>query len=287
MAKTMHHWRAAVGMALSTAACGGTAVIDGQGGFGGGTTTSSTTGSTTSSVTTSSTTTSTTPTLCGRTDDRFWFKLWASSGEAWGCDFDMDTQLGELTFEAEVTRADQEGLVLNLCPPNANCPPTEEVLHFDAPGLDNPVPEGAYVEVRLAVERPWACTARLRIKNLIAWGGELNPVMGVSVLWLEAADGVAASFSGGGYGVSTAALGCYPNGPSCGPPEDDYLMTFLPDVEPSNAIELQMGSEQSWIFEGPLFQERLNVRNLRSYESGACDDHWNWAFWLARQAPEG
>ena len=285
MGEMRHGRQAIVAMAMSTAACGGTAVIDGQGGFGGGTTTSVTTSSTTT-VTTSSTTTGTTPTQCGRTDDRFWFKLWASSGEAWGCDFDMDTQLGELSFDAEVSKADGEGLVLNRCPAQMNCPPTEEVLHLDAPGLRHSIPEGAYVEVRLAVDRPWACTHRLRIRNLPTLGGQPNPVLGTSVLWMEAADGLAAPFDGGGYDITTTALGCYPNGPSCGPPEDDYAMTFRSELDPSNTEELQMGTERSWVFDGPMGQEAVNVRNLRSYESGACDDHWNWAFWLTRQSLE-
>ena len=41
-----------------------------------------------------------------------------------------------------------------------------------------------------------------------------------------------------------------------------------------------MGQTSSFLLQG----RRVTAHNLRSYSSGACDDYWNWAYWVAAQA---
>lgn len=49
-----------------------------------------------------------------------------------------------------------------------------------------------------------------------------------------------------------------------------------------SAVEVEMGEEAE--LQAELFgaSTRFRVHNLRSYESGLCDDYRNWAYWVQR-----
>ncbi len=42
-----------------------------------------------------------------------------------------------------------------------------------------------------------------------------------------------------------------------------------------------MGATADWSIPINGGVQSLRVRNLRSFETGACDDYWNWAWWIA------
>ncbi len=44
------------------------------------------------------------------------------------------------------------------------------------------------------------------------------------------------------------------------------------------AVDLHMGNTAEWSWNNGQF---LMIRNLRSYETGADDDDWNWGWWAA------
>jgi hypothetical protein len=76
-------------------------------------------------------------------------------------------------------------------------------------------------------------------------------------------------------------LGCVKDaGVSCGPPLDaidSYVFRF--SASGGTTLTVPMGQTLPWTVNG----QNLLVRNHRSYESGFCDDYWNWAYTIAAQ----
>jgi hypothetical protein len=76
------------------------------------------------------------------------------------------------------------------------------------------------------------------------------------------------------FSVGKLPLNCYDDPPGCGAAADDYAFVFtLGAGDPGTVV----GMGQSKVLSTPL--QPMLVHDLRSYESGACDDYWNWAWW--------
>jgi len=145
------------------------------------------------------------------------------------------------------------------------------------------VPVGAYVEAEYWIEPSFMCTYFLRISNLPEWNGRKNPISDVAKTYLVASDGFSAPTSkmaSTGIAVSPTRLGCATrDGGSCGTqvPLDSYTFEFSASGSP--ALTVPMGQSLPWVVSG----QNVIVRNHRSYESGKCDDYWNWAFTILGQ----
>lgn len=291
------HALGTIALAAALVACGSSVTYvggDGTGATGGvGGTTSTggtTTGGTTGTGGTNTGTGGTTSTggtggtggtvMCGQSHDGFGMQLTTYFGEQWGCDFGPATWEGELTMQAQVVDSFDNELILDSCPPNAFCEPEINHLMVHAPELHTYIQQGAFVELFVRVEFPWACTNQISIRNLPVWGGEPNPVMPGQRPWLIASDGVLEPPQGAPFGVERVGLDCYPGEPSCGFPKDDFVLLFRSPLDPSSTLELPMGETSEWMLNGPNGPIYWYLRNLRSYESGLCDDYWNWAWWM-------
>jgi hypothetical protein len=207
-------------------------------------------------------------------------------GEVWGCDGGPGSAVGEQEMQAAVLESAPDLLVLDSCPPNAWCEPELNFLSLNAPGLTAAIPPGTFVELFVQVEMPWGCIHRIVIRNLPEWGGEPNPNFPGQRLWLVASDGFPDSPPATPFDVDKVPLGCYPGEPSCGMPKDDFVFTFRSQLDPTSTLELAMGETRDWQLNGPNGPILWTVRNLRSFESGYCDDYWNWAYWLRPALPE-
>lgn len=266
----------ASGLGLATcsvlAACNGTVTFGpGSGGHGNTTSTSTTT---TTTVTTSSTTTGSGGAgSCYETHDSFDMRLAGPDGSSWGCGVAGSTQ-GEFVFQAAIVESNGNDYTLDACPPNADCMPSLYKLSISAPGLYSYIPVGAYVQVSVHVYQPWGCEHALQVKNLPSWGGLPNPYYADDRVWFIGADGSATTFGDTPFTIGREGLGCYPNQPGCGQTPDDYRLVFDGGDQ---ALVLGMGEAGTLTLPTPFWQY-FEVHNLRSFETGMCDDYWNWAY---------
>lgn len=218
---------------------------------------------------------------CGQTSDRFDLEL-SHKGRAWGCRPGFETATEPVSIEARVHAVVGGELQLDRCPPTSpSCDPILSILRVAAPGLIvsgvELIPIGTYVRVDVTADLLEGCSHRLQIWNLPTWHGVSNPVSQDSGLWLAGVDGQLPSGEAP-FSVSALPLGCYPDEQGCDGPKDDYRLRFVEDGSTPNALDLDMGEESDWQLRSSPASELLRVRNLRSYESGECGDHWNWAF---------
>lgn len=272
------------GLLLLLAACGGVVnegpeSTSGSGGGGGGTTTTTITTGSGGGTTTTTTTTGGGP-GCYESNQAFTMDLAMPNGGTYGCATDS---AGTIEFEAQVVSGDSNGWTLDTCSPAADCIPQYAKLSVGAPDLFAYLPTGTYVRVRVDVQIPWGCSQMIEIDNISQWDGMPNPVMGGDFLWLAAADGAAQAFDGAPFGIESIPLGCYPNEqPGCGKHED-YQLRFTDAQNAANAVVVPMG-QLGYL---GTAAEYWSIKNLRSFETGMCDDYWNWAYWVSAQLLDG
>lgn len=278
--------RALVAAALGSLAisgCGGNVSIGDGGGGSGGDAGGSTGGSGGTTVTTTSVTTGTGGGIGGGPacdvppPGHFSMEVWTPDNHVWGC-ADQDTQTGTLSFDAAVVKSGGNALSVDACSPAADCLPQIFNLTFDAEGLYVDVPVGAFVHVEVAVDVPWGCSHRLSITALPNWAGEPSPVPAGHTLYLAAADGTVAPPAGAPFIVTPIKLDCpgYPSGCGGGVEPGQYALRFSSIDDPSAGVLVETGELKNI----SLVETWAAVKNLRSFESGACDDYWNWAYWV-------
>lgn len=255
--------RLAASALLSLTACGGIAYVDGGGGNGNG---GGGTGGTS----------------CQRTYDAFAFSFSpADGGPSLDCASAMPGTHASTHVEASVVQLlDTGGVLLDTCPPNADCDgSTLHVLQVGATGLFlQGLSVGQFVQVDIQVDYPWGCSQSLLVRNLPFWGGLESS--GGSLPWVvvAGADGVSSAPEGAPFSIDAVALGCVGVDQGCGI-EDDFRLDF---TTPSGTVPVHQG-ETSWINLPDEPMAGLVVRNLRSFETGWCDDYWNWGWWAAFQ----
>ena len=188
----------------------------------------------------------------------------------------------------QVTAVAANSFTLDTCPPNADCALSAMTFVADAPGiaLASAIPSGAYVHVRWKLTRFWACQASLEVTSLPSWGGLANPVASLPALLLAVADG-AAHLPGAPFTVDREKLACADEdaGAGCGGPEPGaYQFLFLATAAQAPVLRVPMGEVRAWsaLESG---HGSWDVKNLRSFQSTACDDYWNFAWWLAWRPP--
>ena len=249
----------------AVAACGGKAVMDGSPNAGGSGGSGGAGAGTTTTWTTTTTTTSTTGggPGCYETHDSFLMDLSTWNGIVLACGV-----VGQLTIDS--------------CPPNADCMPMVSNLNYSAPGLTQNIPIGTYIEVHAEISGGCfgACVRSLEIWNLPQWGGVPNPSWPNPSLWFAAVDGtVEQQLSAQPFLVDTKALNCYPGGQNCGAQQDDFVLHVSETASPQNAVDVPMGQNAQLVTGASSTPDYFTVRNLRSYESGVCDDGCNYAWW--------
>lgn len=198
-------------------------------------------------------------------------------GAVWDCAAFMESQTGTLSFNAAVVKSDLNLLVVDACSPAADCVPFLYTLQFDAPGLGVFAPIGTYVHVEASVDIPWGCYERLMITNIPSWDGMPNPVQPDNQLWLAATDGAVEMFDDAPFKVDKIKLDCGPTTGGCGGDPGKFDLRFTPVDDPGGAVVVTTAETKTMsLIDTPV----AAVKNLRSFESGACDDYWNWAYWV-------
>jgi hypothetical protein len=211
--------------------------------------------------------------VCARTQESFDMLLETYDGAQYSCSLFFESSTGLRTIEGEVLESNPGGLVIDECPPTADCVGMFDKLTFSAAGLQNPVPQGAFVHIEVRVDMPMGCSHELLINNLPSWFGVPNPYIGMPGLYLAAADGVATTLPSSPFSIASVPLGCTQNDY-----DDSYLLRFDSPYA-TESIELRMGNTADWWLDGPGYPSVLTLKNLRSFETGYADDYWNWGWW--------
>jgi hypothetical protein len=163
------------------------------------------------------------------------------------------------------------------CPANAICDEQSTLFTVDALGLDvsSALPLGALVHVHYKRACGYGCTNDIAVTSLDSWGGYVNAAPAKSGLYLAADDG-GGSMSEMPYRVNRILLPCdmFPKGSVCSENPGLYKMEF--DFDDASWVVVSMGEERP----APYRQGLFSIRNLRSFETGYCDDYTNWAHWV-------
>lgn len=213
--------------------------------------------------------------VCDVTHERFDLTLETAFAGVFSCAEQFDSEEGLHQLDGEVTESSGGTLVIDSCPPGADCFPWINKLSFSAPGLDVAIPVGAFVHLEARVEIPFGCTHELLITNLPNWAGVPNPINPQEQLYVAGSDGAPVPLPGAPFTVQALSMACSE------PVENDlFVLHFTsPFAEASQGVP--MGTTASWEWNAAPSAQLVEVRNLRSYESGLPDDFWNWGFWLA------
>jgi hypothetical protein len=150
---------------------------------------------------------------------------------------------------------------------DAGCSTGSIRVEATAPGLDLSRFPHVRVRVRVSVSRFYACQQALEITASGTQGA-------LDALLLAVVDG-GTTFDGSPYLVARVPLGC-PKASSCNAnlsiTPDEYAFDF--STPGASTLHVLMGDTASWA----LGASTYTVRNLRSFQSCATDDYWNWAY---------
>ncbi len=119
------------------------------------------------------------------------------------------------------------------------------------------------------------------MESLTTWSGLTNPRPAITGLYVAVADSQVSPV-GAPYTVVSERLSCtdpWSGGSNCGGSPGAYRFVFSDGS--TEAMRLEMGETRDFAFRGGT----LVVRNLRSYETGYCDDPGQYGHWAAEQLP--
>jgi hypothetical protein len=206
---------------------------------------------------------------CGRTFDRAAIAIHFPGGGTLSCiNVSMDAAVTPpRSWIGRVTASDATSLTVALadtCDGDAACAPRLLRIEAQAPGLDLTAFPREEVQVRASVTRFRACQQALEITTT------------AGRLLLVVVDGAGPFDTGSPYGVERIRLGCSSE-KGCGSvPPDDYALEFTGLTGPP-PLRVHMGETGP----GTNGESSLRVRNLRSFQSEACDDYWNFAYTIS------
>jgi hypothetical protein len=199
---------------------------------------------------------------CVRTEDRASIHLLAPDGEVISCESAAGDagQAAPRTWTGRVNQTAEDVLVVDTCG-DGGCVPLR--IAARAPGLDLRSVPHTEVQVSASFHRFFGCQQSLEIRTA---SGQLL---------LAVVDG-GGPITGSLYSVDRVRLGCSSE-KGCGfMAPDDYALEFDTSSSPvpvrvymGETVPLTVGSSP------------LRVRNLRSYQSIACDDEWNFAYTIS------
>jgi hypothetical protein len=236
---------------------------------------------------------------CGRTNLGATITVYEPDGSMLSCTAPTDAGVAAApprTWVGKVTGSDASSLIVSVCAPGAGnddagatdaggidagvadggCVPSALRIEAFAPGLDLTRFPQAWVRVRATVSRFFACQQSLEITTADPTDGT-TPSGPAGQLLLAVVDG-GGTFAGSPYEVAHTQLGCAPartcNGSATA--ADDYAFDFSGPSGAGSPLRVYMGETATWTLGGASF----TARNLRSFQTMACDDYWNWAYTL-------
>ncbi len=203
--------------------------------------------------------------------------LTTSDGTTYGCGGEPKEGNIDLVLKGQVHMISPGVMVLDTCPPSANCLPNLVTFTVKAEKFVLSLPEAAYVELHLNVETQEGCGAKVLVTSLPEWGGVPNPIADIGPLLLAASDGYQSTFPEAPFGMDTQSV-CI-MGPAGGA-EAFAFRFFAAGEAPGTGVLVPQGANVSW---SVPFQKHgpLMIRNLRSFDSGFEDDYWTWSYLIA------
>jgi hypothetical protein len=211
---------------------------------------------------------------CERTNDRATITVDLPDGGELSCaspssDAGVSTKDPQ-TWVGKVTAADATSLVVDV---------TGSPLRVEAhaPGLDLSGFPKVWVTVRAKVGRFFACQQSLEILAATPLDGSTAAAPPGQLL-LAVADG-GGPFPDSPYAVERTRLSCPGTdaGFQCGAGAGTYAFDFNTAGSTTLPVRVYMGETKTWA----AVSGSYTVRNLRSYETGNCDDYWNWAYFIS------
>jgi len=223
----------------------------------------------------------------------FTFSVTLPDGSTQSCSMKFTTDGGSIVrywpapitnqISGRVTAVSDTELSVDTCEAGTGC--SSNVYHFAVatPGLTLTVPIGRLVSVWWWLYNGgWSCGQMLVISDSTSGT--------VARVWLAGSDSVVNQAFPAPFSVARQELFCNPS-PSmaqgCGGndvPPDDYAFQFTPQsANPPLVLATgETGTLDLTVGSGVL--QHLTVHNLRSYQTLACDDYWNWAWWAVGSA---
>jgi hypothetical protein len=200
----------------------------------------------------------------------------ADAGPSWGS-VSQDVS-------GSVTSVSARSFEFDSCQPNANCLPAMNTVAIQAPGLDfgNVLHVGNLVHVAFTRVCPINCWSSVVVESVATWAGLTNPHPAASGLYVAAAE-TTVSPVGAPYTVSKVRLTCHdpwPGPSSCSNPIGAYALAFS---DPATGATTNVHMGQTTTF--PLRGVPLTVRNLQSFQTGACSDLGHFSHWAAEMLP--
>jgi hypothetical protein len=197
------------------------------------------------------------------------------------------------TWIGTVTASDATSLVVQTCEADAGASDAggadADATHADAadagcgslrieahaPGLDLSGFPRVRVRVKAQFGRFYQCQQALEITTVEPTYA-MNPQGPPGQLILAVVDGNGTAFADSPYTVEHVPLGCDVDGGSYGNlvGADDYAFDFRGTNVTVAPLRVYMGETAGWT----TGLNHFTVRNLRSFQSSATDDFWNWAY---------
>jgi hypothetical protein len=171
-----------------------------------------------------------------------------------------------------ITGGDATSLVLDTCAGAPGCTPNSTRVELNAPGLDLTTVPRVQVELRFQIKFFYTCQESLEIRALDSVDGSSAAA---GHLLVAVADG-AGPFADSPYDAVKVPLGCS-SAKGCGSQMPDvYAFDFRMASDSSSTLRVYMGETATWKVSGHSYA----VRNLRSFQGSACDDYWNFAYYV-------
>ncbi len=215
---------------------------------------------------------------CGQTHELIDIGVAYDDGTALGCDVATPGESGFFSLDGAVVDVQQGVISIDTCPPNADCIANIARVRVIADGLWIPVFTGQYVHVDLQVDFPWGCSSAVSIHNLPTWGGSPNPYDSSDRLYVAASEGSTVVLDDR-FTIAPYALGCGDGvNQGCGLAED-YGLVFQYNAGSGAQLGVLMG--ETGTFDVTGLGDVYQAKDTKSFETGWCDDYWNWGYWLA------
>jgi hypothetical protein len=177
---------------------------------------------------------------------------------------------------------------LDYCSPAADCVPLIGSLTIAAPDFSlaagpNALRPGQFVEIRSRATWSWGCTMQVEVTNAPTWDGAMNTIRSDHALLAAAANGEGTALPNPMFSVDRRSIGCIMTGSGCGggPPEL-FALAFQGACDaclrPTDPVVVYQGTSGTLMINSLSYE----ARNHESYNSGACDDYWDYA-WTVRE----
>jgi hypothetical protein len=176
-------------------------------------------------------------------------------------------------FRGKIASAELGAVVLDLCEGGQPCIPNGLRVVVAAPGIDLRAMPHVWAQVRFQQDAFWGCHQAVEVTTADPTDG--SPAEGAPGQLLLAVGDGREPITGAPYQMNRVRLGCSSASGCGGPAPDEYLFE-VSAAGSASPTPVYMGQTVDWQGVG----RQVSVRNLRSFQTTACDDYWNFAYYI-------